>query len=224
VRKITSEVLSALQGWKTWLRIPEAEFVTDPQQGGEREIQPNRGHRRNGGPEQSCHFQERLRTPEDYADTFSGSWKENGGSLMRDFTGALIHNGRRFRNRLVHIYWGYRRCRDLPDYSNQLQGYQEILKELENFWRYRGDVERKKEAAGHDMNPTTPLLFLEPTGRVELPDQPITNQFYGKMGKGGKSVTYRFIYFYQTDKVDKTAQKRPKSRKILPDFTRKLDP
>ena len=102
VRKITSEMLSALQRLEELRRLPEAEFLCDP-------------HRVSSakynlivaieGAVDLCHHviaKNRFRTPEDYADTFRVM--EEKGAFDTGFSATMIQMTR-FRNRLVHIYW-----------------------------------------------------------------------------------------------------------------------
>jgi uncharacterized protein YutE (UPF0331/DUF86 family) len=127
VRKITSEILSALQRLEELGKIPEAEFLADPHKVGSAKYSlivaiegtvdlGNHVISKNG-----------LRTPEDYADTFRVL--EEKGVFDREFTGSLVQMAR-FRNRLVHIYW------DIDD----AEIYRIIRTRLQDIRRFLKDV------------------------------------------------------------------------------------
>jgi len=102
VRKMTSEVLTALERIEDLQRLPEAEFIADPHKVGSAKyhlivvIE---------GAVDLCHHliaKNGFRTPEDYADTFRVM--EEKGAFDAPFALSMIQMAR-FRNRLVHIYW-----------------------------------------------------------------------------------------------------------------------
>jgi len=102
VRKITSEVLSALQRLEDLGKLSEAEFAADPHKVGSAKY--NLIVAIEGTVDLSNHIISKngFRTPEDYADTFRVM--EEKGIFDTEFTIALIQRAR-FRNRMVHIYW-----------------------------------------------------------------------------------------------------------------------
>jgi uncharacterized protein YutE (UPF0331/DUF86 family) len=130
VRKITSEVLSALQRLEDLGRIPEAEFVTDPHKVGSAKYSLIVAIE--GTVDLSNHVISKngFRTPEDYADTFRVM--EENGVFDADFTNALIQMAR-FRNRLVHIYWDIDDAEIYRIILTRLQDIRRFLKEVGNF-------------------------------------------------------------------------------------------
>ena len=102
IRKITSEVHSALERLEDLQRLAEPEFISDPHKIGSAKyhlivvIE---------GAIDLCHHiiaKNGFRTPEDYADTFRVM--QERGAFDVEFTNSLMQMAR-FRNRLVHIYW-----------------------------------------------------------------------------------------------------------------------
>ena len=130
MRKITSEVLSALQRLEDLGRIPEAEFVTDPHKVGSAKYSLIVAIE--GTVDLSNHVISKngFRTPEDYADTFRVM--EENGVFDADFTSALIQMAR-FRNRLVHIYWDIDDGEICRIIQTRLQDIRRFLKELGKF-------------------------------------------------------------------------------------------
>lgn len=102
VRKITSEVLSALQRLEDLKRLSEAEFTADPHKVGSAKYSLIVAIE--GAVDLCNHIISKngFRTPEDYADTFRAM--EEKGAFDAEFINSLVQMAR-FRNRLVHIYW-----------------------------------------------------------------------------------------------------------------------
>ena len=74
----------------------------------------------------------RLRTPDDYADTFRVMGEV--GMFNKDFTQKLVEMAR-FRNRLVHIYWEVDNeliyeilCEDINDFEEFIDIFMKSLK------------------------------------------------------------------------------------------------
>lgn len=102
VRKITSEILSALERLEDLRRLSEKKFFSDPHKIGSAKY--NLIVAIEGAVDLCNHIISKngFRTPEDYADTFKVMAER--GAFDADFTRTLIQMAR-FRNRLVHIYW-----------------------------------------------------------------------------------------------------------------------
>lgn len=102
VRRISSEILIALERLEELQRLPKERFLSDPHMIGSAKYNfivaiegiidlCNHVIAKNG-----------FRTPEDYADTFKVM--EERGAFDAQFTLVLTQMAR-FRNRIVHIYW-----------------------------------------------------------------------------------------------------------------------
>jgi uncharacterized protein YutE (UPF0331/DUF86 family) len=102
VRKITSEILSALERLEELKQIPRETFFSDPHKIASAKY--NFIVAIEGALDICNHViaKNALRTPEDYADTFKVLAER--GAFDADFTNTLVQMAR-FRNRLVHIYW-----------------------------------------------------------------------------------------------------------------------
>ncbi|MBM2837491.1 MAG: hypothetical protein HW415_116 [Deltaproteobacteria bacterium] len=102
VRKITSEVLLALERLEDLKRLSEKEFLSDTHKVGSAKY--NLIVAIEGAVDICNHIISKngFRTPEDYADTFRVMLER--GAFDAEFTKTLIQMAR-FRNRLVHIYW-----------------------------------------------------------------------------------------------------------------------
>lgn len=102
IRKITSEILAALERLDDLKKIPSGEFVADPHKVGSAKYSLIVAIE--GAVDLCNHLiaKNGYRTPEDYADTFRVM--EERGAFDGEFTASLIQMAR-FRNRLVHIYW-----------------------------------------------------------------------------------------------------------------------
>ena len=130
MRKITSEVLSALQRLEDLGKLSEAEFAADPHKVGSAKY--NLIVAIEGTVDLSNHIisKNRFRTPEDYADTFRVM--EEKGVFDTEFTGSLIQMAR-FRNRLVHIYWDIDDAEIYRIIQTRLQDIRRFLREIGNF-------------------------------------------------------------------------------------------
>lgn len=102
VRKLTSEILTALERLEDLRKLDASSFLSDPHKVGSAKYNfivaiesaidlCNHVISRNG-----------YRTPEDYADTFRVMGER--GAFDAGFTETLSQMAR-FRNRLVHVYW-----------------------------------------------------------------------------------------------------------------------
>ena len=102
VRKITSEVLLALERLEDLKRLSEKEFLSDTHKVGSAKY--NLIVAIEGAVDICNHIISKngFRTPEDYADTFRVMLER--GAFDAEFTKTLIQMAR-FRNRLGHIYW-----------------------------------------------------------------------------------------------------------------------
>ncbi len=132
VRKITSEMLGALERLEELRRLPEAEFLADPHKVSSAKY--NLIVAIEGAVDLSHHIiaKNRYRTPEDYADTFRVL--EERGAFGREFSNTMIRMAR-FRNRLVHIYWDI----SDPELYRILQTHLEDFRTfLEKFGRFIG--------------------------------------------------------------------------------------
>lgn len=130
MRKITSEVLSALQRLEGLGKIPEAEFLADPHKVGSAKYSLIVAIE--GTLDLSNHIISKngFRTPEDYADTYRVL--EERGVLDAEFTSALVQMAR-FRNRLVHIYWDVDDAEIYRIILTRLQDIRRFLKVIGNF-------------------------------------------------------------------------------------------
>src|SRR4030042_1668266 len=102
VRKITSEMLTALERLEDLRKLSQSEFTADPHKIGSAKYSLIVAIE---GAVDLCNHvisKNGFRTPEDYTDTFM-VMKERG-AFDEEFTRSLIQMVR-FRNRLVHIYW-----------------------------------------------------------------------------------------------------------------------
>ena len=102
VRKIISEILSALERLEDLKRLTEKEFISDPHRVGSAKYSLIVAIE--GAVDLCNHIISKngFRAPEDYADTFRVMMER--GAFEAEFTQTLIQMAK-FRNRLVHIYW-----------------------------------------------------------------------------------------------------------------------
>jgi uncharacterized protein YutE (UPF0331/DUF86 family) len=102
IRKLSSELTSALKALKDLGSLSKEEFISDIHKIGSAKY--NFIVVIEAAIDMCNHLINRnsFRTPEDYADTFRVM--EEVGMFEVDFTKTLI-NMAKFRNRLVHIYW-----------------------------------------------------------------------------------------------------------------------
>ncbi|MBU1206766.1 MAG: DUF86 domain-containing protein [Proteobacteria bacterium] len=130
VRKITSEVLSALQRLEDLRKLSEEEFAADPHKVASAKY--NLIVAIEGAVDLSNHIISKngFRTPEDYADTFRVM--EEKGVFDAEFTNSLIQMAR-FRNRLVHIYWDIDDAEIYRIIQTRLQDIKQFLKKFGNF-------------------------------------------------------------------------------------------
>jgi uncharacterized protein YutE (UPF0331/DUF86 family) len=130
VRKITSEVLSALQRLEDLRKLSEEEFAADPHKVASAKY--NLIVAIEGAVDLSNHIISKngFRTPEDYADTFRVM--EEKGVFDAEFTNSLIQMAR-FRNRLGHIYWDIDDVEIYRIIQTRLQDIKQFLKKFGNF-------------------------------------------------------------------------------------------
>ena len=102
VRKITSEILAAINNLENLKKLSEKEFTADTHKIGSAKYSLIVAIE--GAVDLCNHIiaKNGLRTAEDYADTFKVMNEQ--GAFDQEFTASLILMAR-FRNRLVHIYW-----------------------------------------------------------------------------------------------------------------------
>lgn len=102
IRKITSEILAAMERLDELGKLSEADFLADPHKVGSAKYSLIVAIE--GAVDLCNHLiaKNGFRAPEDYADTFRVM--EERGAFDPEFTSSLIQMAR-FRNRLVHIYW-----------------------------------------------------------------------------------------------------------------------
>lgn len=130
MRKITSEVLSALQRLEDLRKLSEEEFAADPHKVASAKY--NLIVAIEGAVDLSNHIISKngFRTPEDYADTFRVM--EEKGVFDAEFTNSLIQMAR-FRNRLGHIYWDIDDVEIYRIIQTRLQDIKQFLKKFGNF-------------------------------------------------------------------------------------------
>jgi uncharacterized protein YutE (UPF0331/DUF86 family) len=130
VRKITSEILTALERLEDLQKLTKAEFIADPHKIGSAKY--NLIVAIEGAVDLCNHVISKngFRTPEDYTDTFM-VMKEKGAFDER-FTSSLIQMVR-FRNRLVHIYWDIDDAELYRIIQTNLQDIRQFLKEFGGF-------------------------------------------------------------------------------------------
>ena len=130
MRKITSEVLSALQRLEDLRKLSEEEFAADPHKVASAKY--NLIVAIEGAVDLSNHIISKngFRTPEDYADTFRVM--EEKGVFDAEFTNSIIQTAR-FRNRLVHIYWDIDDAEIYRIIQTRLQDIKQFLKKFGNF-------------------------------------------------------------------------------------------
>lgn len=130
VRKITSEILTALERLEDLQKLTKAEFIADPHKIGSAKY--NLIVAIEGAVDLCNHVISKngFRTPEDYTDTFM-VMKEKGAFDER-FTSSLIQMVR-FRNRLVHIYWDVDDAELYRIIQTNLQDVRQFLKEYGAF-------------------------------------------------------------------------------------------
>jgi len=130
VRKITSEILTALERLEDLKKLTKAEFIADPHKIGSAKY--NLIVAIEGAVDLCNHVISKngFRAPEDYTDTFI-VMKEKG-AFDEEFTRSLIQMVR-FRNRLVHIYWDVDDAELYKIIQTNLQDIRRFLKEYGAF-------------------------------------------------------------------------------------------
>ena len=132
VRKITSEMLTALERLEDLRKLSQSEFSKDPHKIGSAKYSLIVAIE---GAVDLCNHvisKNGFRTPEDYTDTFM-VMKERG-AFDEEFTRSLIQMVR-FRNRLVHIYWD---VDDVELYRIIQTNLQDIRRFLKQFGAFIG--------------------------------------------------------------------------------------
>ena len=130
VRKITSEMLTALERLEDLRKLSQSEFTTDPHKIGSAKYSLIVAIE---GAVDLCNHvisKNGFMTPEDYTDTFM-VMKERG-AFDEEFTRSLIQMVR-FRNRLVHIYWDVDDAELYRIIQTNLQDIRRFLKEYGAF-------------------------------------------------------------------------------------------
>jgi len=130
VRKITSEMLTALERLEDLRKLSQSEFTTDPHKIGSAKYSLIVAIE---GAVDLCNHvisKNGFRTPEDYTDTFV-VMKERG-AFDEEFTRSLIQMVK-FRNRLVHIYWDVDDAELYRIIQTNLQDSRRFLKEFGAF-------------------------------------------------------------------------------------------
>lgn len=102
IKKLTSEILQALERLEDLRNLSEEDFLSDPHKIGSAKY--NLIVAIEGMIDLCNHIiaKNNYRAPEDYADTFRVLAER--GAFDQEYTDTLIQMAR-FRNRLVHIYW-----------------------------------------------------------------------------------------------------------------------
>jgi len=128
--KLVSELRKSVERLRAIERLRQDEFLDDPDKIGSAKYHfivaieacidmCNHVISRNG-----------YRIPEDYADTFQVMGEV--GALDADFTGEL-RNMAKFRNRLVHIYWGVDDQQLHEILKTRLDDFKKFLDSMANF-------------------------------------------------------------------------------------------
>ncbi|MCL4467759.1 MAG: DUF86 domain-containing protein [Deltaproteobacteria bacterium] len=130
IRKITSEILEALENLEDLKKLPQAEFLSDQHKLSSAKY--NFIVTIEGAVDLCNHViaVNGFRTPEDYADTFK-VMSENG-AFDNDFTQLLIQMAK-FRNRLVHIYWDIDDTEIYKIMQSRLQDIRQFLSKFGTF-------------------------------------------------------------------------------------------
>ncbi len=130
IRKITSEILEALENLEDLKKLSQAEFLSDPHKLSSAKY--NFIVTIEGAVDLCNHIIaiNGFRTPEDYADTFK-VMSENG-AFDNDFTQLLIQMAK-FRNRLVHIYWDIDDTEIYKIMQSRLQDIRQFLSKFGTF-------------------------------------------------------------------------------------------
>ncbi len=130
IRKITSEILAALENLEDLNRLSQTEFLSDQHKLSSAKY--NFIVAIEGAVDLCNHIIaiNGFRTPEDYSDTFK-VMAENG-AFDPDFIQALIQMAK-FRNRLVHIYWDIDDTEIYKIMQSRLQDIRQFLSKFGTF-------------------------------------------------------------------------------------------
>lgn len=130
IRKITSEILSAIANLEDLQKFSEQDFLADAHKMGSAKYSLIVAME---GAVDLCNHviaKNGFRTAEDYADTFRVMSEQ--GAFDQSFTNSLIQMAR-FRNRLVHIYWDIDNQELFRIVQNRLSDIKRFLKEFGAF-------------------------------------------------------------------------------------------
>jgi uncharacterized protein YutE (UPF0331/DUF86 family) len=130
IRKITSEILSALEKPEDLKKLSQAEFLSDQHKLSSAKY--NFIVTIEGAVDLCNHIIaiNGFRTPEDYSDSFKVMAEH--GAFDADFTQSLIQMAK-FRNRLVHIYWDIDDTEIYRIMQSRLQDIRQFLSALGAF-------------------------------------------------------------------------------------------
>ena len=130
IRKITSEILAALENLEDLNRLSQTEFLSDQHKLSSAKY--NFIVAIEGTVDLCNHIIaiNGFRTPEDYSDTFKVMAEH--GAFDPDFTQALIQMAK-FRNRLVHIYWDIDDTEIYKIMQSRLQDIRQFLSKFGTF-------------------------------------------------------------------------------------------
>ncbi len=133
IRKILSEILSSLERLEDLKTLDKDVFLSDTHKIGSAKY--NLIVAIEGVVDLCNHIiaKNGYRTPEDYADTFRVMAEK--GAFEAEFTDMLIQMVR-FRNRLVHIYWGIDNNELYRIIQSHLQDIKRFLKEFGAFIKF----------------------------------------------------------------------------------------
>ena len=130
IRKITSEILSALEKLEDLKKLPQNDFLSDQHRLSSAKY--NFIVTIEGAVDLCNHIiaANGFRTPEDYSDTFKVMSEH--GAFDANFTQSLIQMAK-FRNRLVHIYWDIDDPEIYKILQTRLQDIRQFLSEIGTF-------------------------------------------------------------------------------------------
>lgn len=130
IRKITSEILSALEKLEDLKKLPQNDFLSDQHRLSSAKY--NFIVTIEGAVDLCNHIiaANGFRTPEDYSDTFKVMSEH--GAFDANFTQSLIQMAK-FRNRLVHIYWDIDDPELYKILQTRLQDIRQFLSEIGTF-------------------------------------------------------------------------------------------
>ena len=136
VGRLIFEFLKALENLKDLQRLSMRDFVSDPHKVSSAKY--NFIVAIEAAIDLCNHLiaRNRLRMPEDYADTFKVMGE--AGIFSEDFTRDLMAMAR-FRNRLVHIYWEVDESELYRILQEKLGDLDKFLAELRAFLRIQGE-------------------------------------------------------------------------------------